>query len=192
MGADGKNLHTPCRGTMPRCCTLRARRDMLQGRAACPSRKEKQKYYSYEQPYRTSFRISDPPYPVDSRPHVSVAPGRLHLAIRRRDGFTSWLIAPSRDAEIEFIIRQLCYGASAAACLQPLNRIQPDDNRTGPVTFEGASGPQRDAVGDGVPVKTRYLRTRPQLAANKSSGASRRLLQIRRGSVWHRVRVRRT
>lgn len=45
--------------------------------------------------------------------------GRSHSVIRRRDGFTSWLVALLRDAEIEFIIRRYY----TAACLQRLNRI---------------------------------------------------------------------
>lgn len=61
-----------------------------------------------------SSRIFDPLIPsIRSHPTYRRA-GRLRSVIRRRDGFTSWLVEPLRDAEIEFIIR-LYATASAAA-----------------------------------------------------------------------------
>jgi hypothetical protein len=48
-------------------------RTLLPARSSRTWRKEKEKYYSYERPHRMSFRISDPPYPVDSTPHYGSA-----------------------------------------------------------------------------------------------------------------------
>lgn len=84
---------------------------------------------------RMSFRIFDPLIPSTRPPARLTSRGegggrtRTHSAIRRRDGFTSWLVALLRDAEIEFIIRR-CYYYRRRVCsgLIESNRtiIEPD------------------------------------------------------------------
>jgi hypothetical protein len=56
------------------------------------------------------------------------------------------------------------------ACLERLNRIQPDDNRTGPVTLERE---RTDALGRRRPLERVILGLDRDIAANKSSMSRR-------------------
>lgn len=95
-------LAAPCAGNVPQ--------------AEQPDlRKRNKNIIPTDHPTRRTTRRSEFPItliPVDSTLDDGAVTSAATTArrIRRRDGFTSWLIAPLRDAEIEFIIRRAGIG----------------------------------------------------------------------------------